>query len=391
MRPRIDALIMAQEGLPEVNRASIEAMQLEKLNALLKREKARGGFYRDLPERLDSLGELAALPFTTEEDLAHNAAGLLLCSQSEVSRVLSDATSGTTGAAKRVFYTEGDCENTVRLFMAGLGELIFPGSVTMICFPFSGPYGLGELIAEAVTRLGARPLKLGAGLSYGEYRTAMEREQPDSFVGMPTQLLRLLRVCGRGSLHRALVSGDACPAAVIAGCEDILGTKLFPHYGSREMALGGAICCPAHAGMHLRENHVIAEIVDEDGQALPPGEWGELVITTIGMEAMPLIRYRTGDTTRVIPGRCACGSEVLRLDAVSRRDGSEELTALDEALFSLPFVADYRAERRGGRLRLLVLTCGEGELPPLDAEIASLPVREDDRALYFGKRKVVTL
>ena len=390
MTPRIDALLVAQEGLTEVTRTSIEAMQLKKLNALLEREKARGGFYRDLPERLDSLGELAALPFTSEEDLTHNAAGLLLRSQSEISRVLSDATSGTTGEAKRVFYTEGDCENTVRLFMAGLGELIFPGSVTMICFPFSGPYGLGELIAEAVTRLGARPLKSGAGLTYDEYLALMEREQPDSFVGMPTQLLRLLRVCGRGSLRRALVSGDACPAAVIAGCEEILGTKLFPHYGSREMALGGAICCPAHAGMHLRENHVIAEIMDEDGYPLPPGAWGELVITTIGMEAMPLIRYRTGDTTRVIPGRCACGSEVLRLDTVSRRDGSEELAALDETLFSLPFVADYRAERRDGRLHLLVLTCGEGELPPLDAELEIRAARGDDRALYFGKRKIVT-
>ena len=391
MTPRIDTLLMAQEGLAEVTRASIEAMQLKKLNALLAREKARSGFYGDLPERLAGFDELCKLPFTTEEDLAQNAAGLLLCSQGAISRVLSDATSGTTGTAKRVFYTEGDCENTVRLFMAGLGELIFPGSVTMICFPFSGPYGLGELIAEAVTRLGARPLKLGALLTYGEMRTIMEKEKPDTFVGMPVQLLSLLRVCGRKSLRRALVSGDACPASVIAGCEEILGSRLFPHYGSREMALGGAICCPAHAGMHLRENHVIAEIVDECGRVLPPGKWGELVITTIGMEAMPLIRYRTGDVTRVIPGRCNCGSEVLRLDAVRRRDGSEELAALDEALFSLPFVADYRAERRNGKLYLEVLTCGEGELPPLDADVKVLAVCEDDRALILGKRKVVTV
>ena len=388
MRPRIDALFMAQENLDRVDRETIEARQLKKLNRLLAREKSRGGFYRELPERLFSLADLPSLPFTTEEDLARNAAGLLLCSQSEVSRVLSDATSGTTGEAKRVFYTEGDCERTVELFMAGLGELIFPGSVTMICFPFSGPFGLGELIAEAVTRLGARPLKLGITLSYGEFRAVMEQERPDAFVGMPVQLLSILRVCGRGSLRRALVSGDACPEAVIKGCEDILGSKLFPHYGSREMALGGAISCPAHAGMHLRENHVIAEIVDGDGKPLPPGEWGELVITTIGMEAMPLIRYRTGDRTRVIPGKCPCGSEVLRLDSVGRMDGGAELAALDEKLFSLPFVADYRAERKNGKLYLEVLTCGEGELPPLNAEITLRPVCEDDKALTLGKRKV---
>lgn len=386
--PRIDALIAGQEGLERVDRETIEAIQLKKLNRLLTREKERGGYYRDLPERLFSLADLSSLPFTTDEQLAANAPGLLLRSQSEISRVLSDATSGTTGAAKRVFYTEGDCERTVELFMAGLGELIFPGSVTMILFPFTGPFGLGELIAEAVSRLGARPLKLGASGSYGEWSEILEKERPDSFVGMPVQLLRLLRVCGRGSLRRALVSGDLCPAAVIEGCESILGSRLFPHYGSREMALGGAITCPAHAGMHLRENHVIAEIVDEDGKPLPPGEYGELVITTIGMEAMPLIRYRTGDYTRILPGKCPCGSEALRLDTVSRRDGGEEMAALDETLFRLPFVADYRAERKNGRLCLEILTCGEGELPPLDAAVTARPVRTEDGPLYRAKRRI---
>lgn len=386
--PRIDALIAGQEGLERVDRETIEAIQLKKLNRLLAREKARGGYYRDLPERLFSLAELPSLPFTTDEQLAANAPGLLLRSQSEISRVLSDATSGTTGAAKRVFYTEGDCERTVELFMAGLGELIFPGSVTMILFPFTGPFGLGELIAEAVSRLGARPLKLGASGSYAEWSEALEKERPDSFVGMPVQLLRLLRVCGRGSLRRALVSGDLCPAAVIEGCESILGSRLFPHYGSREMALGGAITCPAHAGMHLRENHVIAEIVDEEGKVLPAGEYGELVITTIGMEAMPLIRYRTGDYTRILPGKCPCGSEALRLDTVERRDGGEEMAALDETIFGLPFVADYRAERKNGKLCLEILTCGEGELPPLDAAVTARPVRTEDGPLYRAKRRI---
>ena len=122
--PRIDRLILRQEGLASVTRAEIEAMQLRKLNALLEREKERDGFYRNLPERLETLRDLEQLPFTTDEDLAGNAPGLLLRSQAEIQRVLSDATSGTTGAAKRVFYTEGDCASTVELFVAGLGELI---------------------------------------------------------------------------------------------------------------------------------------------------------------------------------------------------------------------------------------------------------------------------
>lgn len=393
-RSRIDGLLRAQEGMERIDRESIEAMQLEKLNALLSREKERAGFYMGLPARLHALEELSALPFTTEEELARRGGSMLLLSTGEVERVLSDATSGTTGSAKRVFYTEGDLKNTVALFEAGLGELVFPGDRVMICMPFSGPNGLGELICEAIAALGARPLRLGAGLSYGEYRAALDSDRPDCFVGMPTALLSLLRVCGRGSLKRALVSGDACPGSVVRECERLLGSPLFPHYGSREMALGGAICCQAHAGMHLRENHVIAEIVGESGEPLPPGERGELVITTIGMEAQPLIRYRTGDHTRVLPAPCPCGSQVLRLDYVTRRGEAGEMARLDEALFALPGLADYRARHVKDGLRIEALSRGElsagsiRALCPEAAEIEIRPVSENDRALYTGKRRI---
>ena len=385
-RSRLDALICRQEGMTSLSRAEIEAMQLRHLNALLKKEHDRQGFYRDLPASLRSLDGLKDLPFTTAEDLAAHGNAMLLLSQSAVERVVTERTSGTTGEAKRLFYTAGDLERTVQLFTAGLGELIFPGSVTMICFPFSGPNGLGDLIAEAIGRLGARPLRVGFGKSYAELSEIMERERPDTFVGMPAPLLSMLRVCGRGSLKRALVSGDACPDEVLRCAEELLGARLFPHYGSREMALGGAITCEAHAGMHLRENHVIAEIVDESGAPLPEGEWGELVITTIGMEAMPLIRYRTGDRARIVPGVCPCGSEIRRLDVASRI-GAEDYLALENAVFALPWAADWRAERREGGLHLEVLTCGEpGTLPDLGASWSLRPVKPEDGPMILGKR-----
>ena len=100
--------------------------------------------------------------------------------------------------------------------------------------------------------------------------------------------------------------------------EKALGSKLYPHYGSRECGLGGAVTCEAFEGMHLRENHMIPEIIDEKGNVLPEGEYGELVLTTIGADAMPLIRYRTGDYTRILPP-CPCGGVTKRLDIVSRR------------------------------------------------------------------------
>ena len=74
------------------------------------------------------------------------------------------------------------------------------------------------------------------------------------------------------------------------------------------------------------------KIVDEAGNVLPQGEYGELVITTIGMEALPLIRYRTGDYTRIIPGRCRCGSEVIRLDTLRRKGDAGKMAELDGKL-----------------------------------------------------------
>ncbi len=395
-RTRLDALICEQEGLESLTRTDIRRIQLERLNALLARERERGGFYSGLPAHLDALAKLSELPFTTQTELAENAGAMLLCSQSEVQRVISDVTSGTTGIGKRVFYTRADCERTVRLFMAGLGELIFPGGRTLICMPFSGQFGLGELIAEAVSRLGARPIRAGAQLSYYELSELMRAERPDSFVGMPVQLLSLLRVCGRGSLKRALVSADACPEGVISEAEKLLGSRLFPHYGSREMGLGGAVCCPAHEGMHLRENHIIAEIIDENGRQAPVGEYGELVITTIGMDAIPLIRYRTGDLTRILPSPCPCGSELLRLDMVHRVTGSD-MERLDSAIFADKSIADYTASYGGGVYTINALTVGEYDPTGLfksvfgdNIRLSQRAVTGDDRAMYAGKRVLLT-
>ena len=363
----------------------------------LKREKEREGFYRNLPEKLENLDALKTFPFTTESELAKNSGRMLLCSQGEVQRVISEQTSGTTGAGKRVFYTERDCEHTIELFMAGLGEFIYPGSTTMVAMPFSGPFGLGELIAEAIRRIGAKPLLTGTGRTYGELKTILEKEQPDTYVGMPVALLSMLRMCGKGSIKRALVSGDACPETVMNAIEKILETQLWPHYGSREMGLGGAICCAAHDGMHMRENHCIMEIIDEKGNVLPDGEWGELVITTIGMEAQPLIRYRTGDCTRIIPGRCICGSEVKRLDFVKRISQPGTIREMDDVLFQIPELVDYSVRITEDKKEITALLTSDKGMESLrnvltDGDTISLNCRKaewKDTALYSAKRVIL--
>ena len=215
-RSRLDNWICSLEGLAELTPDALAALQIERLNALLARERERGGFYSGLPARLESLSQLSSLPFTTPRQLAENAGAILLCSQSEISRVISGATSGTTGPAKRVFYTERDIAHTVGFFAAGIGEFTSAGDTVMIAMPFSGPFGLGDLIARAVESLGARALRTGVARTYSSLCAELDDERPSAYIGMPVPLLAMLRyyvnLNGRlPSLRRALISGDACP------------------------------------------------------------------------------------------------------------------------------------------------------------------------------------
>lgn len=384
-RSNIDQWICETEHWSDLTREKLEELQLFRLNQQLQRVKTRDGHYKDLPAHLNSLQELETLPFTTPEMLSEHPGSFLLTSQSEVSRVISGTTSGTTGPAKRVFYTKQDTEHTIGFFAAGIGEMAKPGDRVLISFPFSGSFGLGDLIEQAVLRLGAVPIRAGSCRTYQELCERIKQTVPDCYIGFPVPLLSAARfwqsdafsakgpnvsassICSSTHpfavftsplefpIKRALISGDACPAGVVNALEQLLGTRLFPHYGSRETGLSGAITCHAHSGMHLKENHVIAEILDESMRPVADGSWGELVITTIGMEAMPLIRYRTGDHARFMPSPCPCGSLIKRLDMVSRRDPASHLMeTLDSLIFSVPEVIDYQAawENSGLHIRL---------------------------------------
>ena len=398
-RTHLENWIETIEALPELTRQGLEGLQLRRLNETLARAKVREGFYRDCPERLKSLSDLRKLPFTTAEDLSANPGKFLLTSQSEVSRVISGATSGTTGPAKRVFYTEADTEYTVGFFAAGISEMLSAGEKCFIAFPFTGPFGLGDLIAKAVERLGGIPIRAGFGQTFGEMLDMLKETQPETYIGFPVTLLSLARMYGENfPIQRALVSGDACPEGVMAELEKALGSRLYPHYGSRECGLGGAVTCQAFEGMHLRENHIIPEIIDEKGNVLPDGAYGELVITTIGSDAMPLIRYRTGDFTRILPP-CPCGGITKRIDSVSRREGMLSIEELDSVLFSIPELVDYRVSFQ----KKLYINCLGSDLdivdavrvtiqkiyPGLDVDITVSPSSRACRPMYPGKRCVL--
>ncbi len=151
-----------------------------------------------------------------------------------------------------------------------------------------------------------------------------------------------------------LLTADHIPAAIVDAIESAWNCQVYRHYGMTEMGWGGGVECEARDGYHLREADLFVEIVDpETGRPLPDGESGEIVVTTLTRAGMPLIRYRTGDISRFHTSPCACGTVLKRLDRITGRlnDGKclvsgmpLTLPVLDEALFSLPDVMDFKAD-----------------------------------------------
>lgn len=397
----LDKWICDKENLPYLSREVLNNLKLNKLNELLSREHKRGGFYSHLPEYIENLDDLESLPFTTPEDLADNAGRMLLASQSEVDRVISGVTSGTTGPSKRVFYSAGDLENTISFFSAGISEMTEEGEKVLITMPFAVSGGLGELIAKAVESLGAIPIRAGSNLSYGELEEIMRYERPSAYIGMPIPLLSLLRYCGdRSTLGKALVSADICSPSVCSEIEKLIGSKLFPHYGLRESCMGGAVTCQAHEGMHIRENHIIPEIIDGEGRRVHDGEYGELVITTIGMELMPLIRYRTGDRARILPSPCPCGGVSTRIEVEGRLEENLRMSDIDDAVFGIDELVDLKVKKEGDGLEITAYLLTDKDIseeirsrisPLISGEnlnIITKACEPEHKNLYSGKRVI---
>lgn len=330
---------------------------------------------------------------------------MFLGSSGDVAKVLSETTSGTTGAAKRVFYTARDLDHTIRFFAAGIGEMAGSGDTVMIGMPHTGPDSLADLIARGTEGCGAMPVQLLPGtlheqcMQYHEY-------QPSCAIDMPAVLLARARyyesLFGKGSfpLRKALISGDTASKAIEQALREEFRLTLYPHYGSREMCMGGAITCQAFEGMHLREHQIIGEIIDERGNVLEDGQWGELVITTIDMEALPLIRYRTGDHARFLKEPCPCGSVTRRLAGVGRLGEENRLMEqLDDCLMKYPQVLDVRAVMDHDLLDAEVLVLAGADEEELKQAFVScfgaaagklslLTADNSSILLHAGKRKV---
>jgi phenylacetate-CoA ligase len=321
-------------GVEALGRPDLERLQLARLQALVARLGERVPFYRErfaapgiTAAGIKGLADLRHLPFTTSADLRETyPAGLLAVPMDNALRL--HTSSGTTGRPKALFFSRQDVENAAELcarsFVAtglGAGD-VFQNMMT---------YGLftGALVAHyGAERVGCLVIPAGPGNSekqlqlMQDFGTTAVHLTP-SFALYFADFLDAKGPAARASLklRRAFVGAEPYSLETRDKIEQALGIKVFNSYGLSEMnGPGVAFECEQQAGMHLWEDHFLLEIIDpKTGEAVRDGESGELVLTTLCREAMPLLRYRTRDITSVVPGPCACGRTHRRLSRITGR------------------------------------------------------------------------
>ncbi len=376
---------------PALTRENIAQYQLKALEETIQWARNHSTFYaqhfQDLRSDLPcSLHEMSLLPLTSPEDVVSRGHEFLCVSQDEISRIVTLNSSGTSGPPKRIFFTAEDQELAVDFFGHGVAAMASRGDRMLIALPGEREGSVGYQLAKGISRAGVIPIPHGFSIDTAETLEHMEQERATSIIGLPVQVLALARrdsALADRVFHRLrsiVLCSDHVPESIVDVLRQRSGVEVFEHYGSTEMGLAGGVDCEAHMGYHLRETDLYFEVISpETGESLPDGEMGEVVFTTLHHTGMPLIRFRTGDLSRFLPGPCGCGSIIRRLERVQNRidgfvplkvHGSISISALDEALFAIPQLLDFTASvilDSPFRMRVTVFAPGVGASPLIAA------------------------
>ncbi len=314
-----------------IDRRDLEKLQLARLNETLRRA-SRSPYYGPLLEEAGigsagSLRDLQRLPFTGKQDLRDRFPyGFLAVEREEVVRLHSS--SGTTGNPTVVYHTREDIEawqNLVArcMYMTGVRRRdVFQNMMG---------YGLftgGIGFHYGAEKLGVLTIPTGPGNSKRQI-WFLKAFQTTVVHILPSYALRLHTFFEEAgvdprrdlALRIAFIGAEPHSEEIRRRIEALYGIRAYNSYGLSEMCGPGvAFECPCQQGMHLWEDQFYPEIIDPaTGEVLPEGEEGELVLTTLNRRAMPLLRYRTRDLTRLLPGRCPCGRTHRRIDRIKGR------------------------------------------------------------------------
>ena len=320
-------------GLEFSTPEEIKKAQEELFKKHLQYIKENSPYYRRILNGIDAggitLDNIKDLPFTDKSAFEDCNDELLAVPMTRISDIV--LSSGTTGKPTRIMYTDNDLKRLAyneEISFAGCGmsseDIVLLTCTMDRCFVAGLAYFMG---ARA---LGAAVIRNGLS-SFASHHEIIQRMSPTVIVGVPSFLYKLGQFLQSAGVdpHKTSVEKIVCIGEPIRDrelsflkmgqyLEDIWGSRLFSTYASSETIT--TFCeCTARQGGHLHPELAIVEIVSESGEILPTGETGEIVVTTLSMEGMPLLRFRTGDMSFMINGPCKCGRNSPRLGPVLGR------------------------------------------------------------------------
>lgn len=304
--------------------------QFAVLKEQFKTLKGRSPFYAKKFEGIDlsdvqTQADFEALPFSEKADLRDAyPLGLAAVPESEIVRIHSS--SGTTGTPVIIPYTQQDVIDWAVQFarcyeMAGITK-----DDRIQITPGYGLWTAGIGFQLGAERLGAMAVPMGPGNTDKQIRFMKDMQSTVLCATSSYALLLAEEIAKRGvrdelNLKRAVIGSERWGHKMRQRIANELGVKIYDIYGLTEVyGPGIGVSCDYECGMHVWDDYCYFEIVDpKTGKVLPDGEIGELVITTLRKEGAPLVRYRTHDLSRIIPGECECGSPFPRIDTLIGR------------------------------------------------------------------------
>lgn len=303
---------------------------LEQIKIQLERVKKAGGFYA---KRLADINiadiktqaDFEKLPFSEKADLREAyPLGLAAVPEEQIVRIHSS--SGTTGTPIIIPYTQKDIEDWAELFKRCYEIAGITNKDRIQITPGYGLWTAGIGFQLGAERLGALAIPMGPGNTDKQIKFMEDMQSTVLCSTSSYALLLAEEIEKRGvrkkiNLKKGVIGSERWGEKMRKRIADELGVELYDIYGLTEVyGPGIAINCKYNTGMHYFDDYLYFEIIDpKTGKNLPDGELGELVITTLKKEGAPLIRYRTHDLTRIIPGECPCGRKLPRIDVILGR------------------------------------------------------------------------
>lgn len=365
----------ARGNFDAVDDALFDEYKLWQLKKTVRRVRTKSPFYRRLFEKagvteddLHSLADIAKLPFTFPADLAGTSYSLLCTSQGEVEKPVTFYSSGSTGTKKRIFFSMADIQKILDFLPRGMNTVIGRDEARVLVFlQNSQGRGIGSILAQSLNAFGMQGWTADLQDSTDDILRATVEHKINVWFGDAITIYRATRVLEKqADLHSLgmqciFITMSNIPQSMIDYLHSAWGCRVSTHYGLTESGWGLAVDCDVCPGYHYDELDHIVEVVDpETGGPVPEGQEGEVVLTNISRDCMPLIRYRTGDIATLT--KSVCGSHLMTLGHIRRRkEGATEYNGhyiypalFDEVLFSTDGLLDYRIFLEGGRISLEV-------------------------------------